>query len=115
MSRIRTPQGPSPKDEVVNCPAHLKWIEGLPCLIRTGGHFGRIDAHHEKRGSQRGMGGDKPDDEAVPLCRRHHDQRHTKGPWWFRAKHGIDLRAVAKTLWRDSPAGVKYRNLEGMG
>ncbi len=118
MSRIRTPQGPSPKDGRIECKAHLRFIRQQQCLVAaSGGCWGRVEAHHVRRGSNVGMGATPGDDRAVPLCHRHHiAQFHGMGYWWFMNRYdNIDMTAHADRLWRDSPAGIKYRNMEGRG
>lgn len=51
------------------------------------------DPHHEP---PRSIGG--KDGDTVPLCRAHHDERHSIGRAAFERKHGVDLRAVAKAI-----------------
>lgn len=55
-------------------PDRLAWIRQQPCAIR-GLHEcdGPIDAHHR---TGAGMALKNPDDQAFPLCRRAHRNRH---------------------------------------
>ena len=56
-------------------PAYLASVRQLPCLLGVPGvHcYGRTHAHHAGRGS---MGKKAPDDTAVPLCLKHHQDWH---------------------------------------
>ena len=51
------------------------------------------DPHHEP---SRGAGG--ADRDTVPLCRKHHTERHTMPLADFEAKYRVDLRAIAAEL-----------------
>lgn len=59
----------------------LEWLRGLPCCARNldegGCSYGCVEAHHP-RGLEYGTGtGVKASDEdAVPLCHRHHTDWH---------------------------------------
>jgi hypothetical protein len=81
-------------------PAHLRFINTQPCLIcgRTPVH-----AHHLRFAQPRSMGNKVSDEWSVPLCFTHHRALHTVGneeAWW--AEKGIDARAEALELWRES-------------
>lgn len=54
-------------------PERLEWIRGLPCELRGNGCEGRIDPHHR---TGAGLALRAPDDNAFPLCRKHHRERH---------------------------------------
>ncbi len=64
------------------------------------------DPHHEPPRSCGGKDGD-----TVPLCREHHDERHRIGRSAFERVHGVDLRAVAKSI-RDELARAKRANVD---
>jgi hypothetical protein len=64
----------------------LRQIRELPCLIC--GDPTTVEAHHPRFGV--GMGSKADDDRAVPLCGRHHRERHAMGSeaeFW--ASYGI--------------------------
>jgi hypothetical protein len=106
----------------LRCPAHLDWIRSQKCCVP--GCSGRtymalssvlngVEAHHLLQG--RGGKVRAGDDQTVPLCGGptggHHrgpDSPHGHGneAAWA-ARHGIDLVALAKWYWANSPANPK--------
>jgi len=81
-------------------PEHLKFINIQPCLV-----CGRapVHAHHLRFAQPRSMGNKVSDEWSVPLCFTHHRALHTVGnelAWW--AEKGIDAKAEALRLWRQS-------------
>jgi hypothetical protein len=76
--------------------AKLSLIEHARCRIMPP----RCDPHHEPT---RAAGG--KDKDTVPLCREHHDERHRIGRAAFEAKHGVDLRAVARAIHDELETG----------
>ena len=83
---------------------HLANIRQCVCLICGDA---RVDAHHLLRTGEHGMNRRSADKWAVPLCSGLNEGHHLgrNGPHahgdedaWF-AKHDIDGRAIAKTLW----------------
>jgi hypothetical protein len=65
---------PKPKD-----PKRLKWCRGLACAFEGGDCAGPIEAHHP---TGAGLALKAPDDQAIPLCTRHHRDRHNHtGPF----------------------------------
>ena len=81
-------------------PEHLRFINTQPCLI-----CGRapVHAHHLRFAQPRSMGNKVSDEWSVPLCFTHHRGLHTVGDeegWW--AEKGIDAKAEAQRLWRQS-------------
>ncbi len=59
----------------------------LPCVVCR---RGPSDPHHEP---PRGRRRDSGDENTVPLCRPHHDERHAIGAEAFEARHNVDLLA----------------------
>ena len=47
------------------------------------------DPHHEPSVGAGGL-----DHDTTPLCRRHHDERHTMPLADFNARHGVDVLAI---------------------
>ncbi len=82
----------------------------LVALVQADPHgffgFRQSDPHHEPPRSCGGKDGD-----TVPLCREHHDERHNIGRSAFERVHGVDLRAVAKSI-RDELTRSKRANLD---
>jgi hypothetical protein len=66
-----------------------------------------IDPAH---GPVNGRGSKGADNEAIPLCRTHHDEQHQIGWSAFDAKYGIDRAHEARThyaaylIWKESQA-----------
>lgn len=72
---------------------YLVFIREQRCLI-SNQCIGEVDAHHTK---SRGSGGS--DYSAVPLCRKHHTQYHTKGGVWFSKNYEIQMyQEIARLL-----------------
>jgi hypothetical protein len=63
----------------------LHQVRQLPCLIC--GDPVTVEAHHPRFGV--GMGTKADDDDAVPLCGRHHRELHTMNEREFWASYGI--------------------------
>ena len=55
-----------------------------------------IDPAH---GPVNGRGSKGPDNEAIPLCRHHHDEQHRVGWPAFEAKYGFSRAEQAKVFW----------------
>lgn len=62
---------------------------------------GGIHHHYGKRG--KGVGQKCDDRECVPICLKHHNEIHAKGPFEIEKKYCIDLYEV----------GLYYRNKHG--
>lgn len=68
------PNAPPARNAPMRSPAFLAFVRQHPCAIC--GAAGPSEAHHY---GPRGMGQKTDDLRCVPLCRRCHDQWHTKG------------------------------------
>jgi DNA recombination protein Rad52 len=95
----------------VRDPEHLKFINSQPCLI-----CGRapVHAHHLRFAQPRAMSNKVSDEWSVPLCFTHHRALHTVGDeeaWW--AEKGIDAKAEAQRLWRQSHGIPEPIDVEG--
>lgn len=67
------------------------------CLAHRMRERGRVVPHHEP---PRGRALASDDDDTVPLCERHHDERHLRGVesfWWH---YRVDWREVRDALRR---------------
>lgn len=88
-------------------PAHLAYVASLPCCVPGCGHPSTV--HHLRcLGSTAAAGRKSGDDEAVPLCREHHQGNtgvHRFGEAQFWLQHGIAPLALAARLWAESHAG----------
>jgi hypothetical protein len=80
---------------------HLAMVRLLPCCIC--GVTRNIDAHHlliDDSGMPKGMGRKNTDRWAISLCHHHHMALHRRGDEdGFLSGHGIDGRALARSLW----------------
>lgn len=92
----------------VRSASHLAWVRKFSCAI-LGRHEcgGRVESHHVHENADGGIGMKPGDDNAIPLCSYAHRELHDIGEVRFSGKYGIDLTAVAATLWRTSPHRVK--------
>jgi len=78
---------------------HLAMVRRLPCCV-CGGDYGRREAHHLLRTGEHGMGRKSSDRWALPLCDHDHSVLHAAGDEEaFLARHGVDGRALASSLW----------------
>jgi hypothetical protein len=93
-----------PEPKRLRNPVHLQFIGSLPCLV-CGRKPGQ--AHHLQFVQLRAMGSKVSDEWAIPLCVTHHRALHDVGSeeaWW--AERGIDAKAEAERLWKQSRAGA---------
>ena len=81
---------------VTRCPKYLAWLKGCRCMACYQEVRGKapitvaswiIDPAH---GPVNGRGSKGPDNEAIPLCRHHHDEQHRIGWPAFCVKYGFD-------------------------
>lgn len=74
----------------------LKFVRSLPCAVC--GHE-PCDAHHRIGGKKRGVGIKVSDYEALPLCRKHHNEIHQYGHETFETEYMVSqVEAVLETL-----------------
>lgn len=79
---------------------HLAFVRSLSCCYC--GKPPQSEAHHENFGLGDNAMGRKADDKTcVPLCRRHHAERHNRGPLTFWGDTDIPLR-LYEALWKVS-------------
>ena len=72
---------------------YLDWLKDRECVIRDGGpSFKMSDPAH---GPSTGMRVKGPDNEAIPLCRHHHNEQHRIGWQAFEAKYGFSREKEA--------------------
>lgn len=77
---------------------HLANIRDLPCCVT--GMVSAVEAHHLLRSGEHGTGRKSSDQWAIPLNAEIHRALHAAGDEdEFLAKHGVDGRALAKSLW----------------
>lgn len=79
-----------------------------PCVVCG---RGPSDPHHEP---PRGRDGRGDDADTVPLCRRHHDERHAIGRRAFDERHGVSLLEYVKAT-RARLAAIKAADLAPNG
>lgn len=115
------------KPERHRCPAHLRWVATIPCIVCTGGKVAPewcrtgdvvAQAHHLTHAQPKARGLKSGDQNVVPLCVTHHDPNHSgsvhangaERAWW--AMKGIDPLPIASALWAASVAAGRVRNIE---
>lgn len=76
------------KEKTFRSKKYLEFIRSQPCLICQ---HPESDPHHETL-SGKGTGLKGPDNETIPLCKTHHDERHRVGRETFYNKHGFRWR-----------------------
>lgn len=106
LARRKPPKyGIRPSDRIRSA-SHLQHVRGFVCSVygRADECEGRIEAHHVGEPGESAMGEKAGDDQAVPLCTKHHRMGHDIGWTSFQARYGINLLAMAAALWRASPA-----------
>jgi len=79
----------------------LKWIRGLPCIFEGEMCEGPIEAHHR---TGAGLALKAPDDETMPLCRKHHKERHDSTGAFFK------LSKAERKTW-EAEMVAKYQAL----
>ena len=77
---------PDPKQKTNRDSKYRAFIRKHPCLVC--GRSGAI--HHHEPLSGRGTGLKGNDNEAVPLCHEHHQERHQIGRKTFYQRYGIN-------------------------
>ena len=89
------PKAPRIKPKREENPDYLRAIRALPCLAcKMDGteQTSKTEAHHPR--NEPGMGQKAPDDQAIPLCSRHHNEQHPgsfsihRNPVEFHRKYG---------------------------
>jgi len=76
---------PCPKVKPVRDMAYTAFIRSMPCLV-----CGKPTVCHHEPLTGHGMSSKGPDNESVPLCMEHHQERHQKGRATFYTKYGVD-------------------------
>ena len=106
--KIDTSALPFGQQTRIRSPLHLDYIRGMRCVVPgCGRRF--VQAHHLLQCNNPKARGEKAADEnCVPLCVFHHFELHQLGneSLWAE-RHGIDLVATARDLWRRSPANKR--------
>jgi hypothetical protein len=80
---------------------YLDHVRSLPCSVSR--CHNTADPHHAKLDwqpvSEGGMSRKGSDFCAVPLCRIHHGEIHSRGVLWFEAQYGLQIdRLIVATL-----------------
>jgi hypothetical protein len=100
MRRRRSLLKACPKPKRKRDSDYLDWIKSLNCIVCRATP---CDAHHIQPKGQGSMAGKCDDDRALPLCRRHHNEYHSRGRDTFATKYTLDyetLISAYQTLWR---------------
>jgi hypothetical protein len=89
---------------------YLDWLKERSCVgcatlprsywLQLASTEGReLSAVDPAHGPVNGTGSKGPDNEAVPLCRHHHDEQHRIGWPAFERKYGFSREKEAATHW----------------
>lgn len=89
-------------------PAHRAWVRSFHCCV-PGCQLMPIECAHVRRANNSGTGFKPSDAYTVALCREHHAESH-RGERTFEAKHGLDLMALAREFYLNSPHRNKLDN-----
>ena len=81
--------------------AHRDWVRKFQCSVPGCGQL-PIEVAHINRASTRGIGQKSSDAQVIALCRDHHSESH-RGEKTFEKKYGLDLMALAREFYRESP------------
>ena len=76
------------------------------CLVGVESQFqidGHIEVAHVRTGTNGGMGLKPGDFWTISLCRDCHSEQHRIGERSFEAKHGIDMKELARAFVKASP------------
>ncbi len=98
----RLPRKSSKADEGRRSPAHRAWVRGFGCSV-PGCNLTPIECAHVRRASNSGTGFKPSDAFTISLCRDHHMESHQGGEVTFERKYGLDLMALARLFYRQSP------------
>ena len=95
---VRKKRATSRRVSVLRDPEYLAFLRERSCvacciLTRLAT---RIDAAH---GPVNGRGSKGPDDQAIPLCRRHHQLQHAMGWPRFEKEYGFSREQAAAAHW----------------
>jgi hypothetical protein len=99
MRRISRDSGR--KEAGKRSPAHRKWIRGWACVAC--GSETAIECAHVRTGTDGGVGIKPSDRWTIPLCKECHTRQHQVGEDAFEKERGLNMKAVAEKLFRDSP------------
>lgn len=90
--------GPRIKAEPIRDPKHLARVRALGCIVCGAKP---AEAHHPRPGQ--GTGTKAGDDQAIPLCSRHHNEQHPdswsihRNPREFRRDYGTEAELLDRT------------------
>lgn len=74
---------------------YLKFVRTLPCAVKDC-RCRNIEAHHRIGHNRREDYANKASDgEAIPLCKKHHDELHDHGWRTFEAKYNLNQLKIA--------------------
>ena len=76
---------------------YLDWLRDCECVIRIGGPS--LHMSDPAHGPVNGRGSKGPDNEAIPLCRNHHEEQHRLGWPAFEKKYGFSREREAAAHW----------------
>jgi hypothetical protein len=86
----------------IRCAPHLKWVRTHRCCV-PGCENRDIVAAHVRTGTDGALSVKPGDQWTLSLCFTCHAQQHAIGESSFEAKHGIDMKDLAREFARLSP------------
>ena len=102
--RIPKPDRP---DKRFRSPAHCNFVRSHACCACNS--LSAIEVAHVRTGTDGGMGMKPGDYWTISLCKVCHAWQHCNSERALEAKHGIDMKALAREFVKASP---KRRELE---
>lgn len=107
--KIHTNSGKADKGR--RSPAHRAWVRSHACCAC--GSTAGIECAHVRVGTDGGTGLKPSDWWTVSLCSECHRYQHTTSEQTLEREHGIDLKALAREFFKQSPHRSKLTAWEG--
>lgn len=83
--------------------SHRAWVRGHVCAVQGFDCGGNIECAHVEGSGTGGMGHKAADWSTIPLCQKHHAERHAMGWRSFDKAFALDALGLAKALASQSP------------
>jgi len=86
-------------------PAHCKFVRSHACCACQS--YDHIEVAHVRTGTDGGMSMKPGDYWTISLCRDCHSEQHRIGERSFEARHGIDMKELARAFVKASPKRIE--------
>lgn len=106
MFPARKPKRAKP-DKRFRSPAHRNFVRDHACCVC--GSYERIEVAHVRKGTDGGLSMKPGDYWCISLCADHHAEQHRIGEGSFEARHGIDMKALARRFVDLSPKRAELK------